>query len=130
MTATSGWDALCDTCPTTVGEDYGELIYVHQEFGLDEAGAQQWAVEHRAANPDHQVTVYRIMRSTMTLLDVHPNLAALLTGEEPVTEEGEHHPECGRISVPDVMMFCPTCQQPMTWCGCRFRCTADACVKP
>ena len=33
-----------------------------------------------------------------------------------------HHPECGSLSVPDVLYICEQCGRRMVWCGCRYYC--------
>lgn len=33
-----------------------------------------------------------------------------------------HHPECGSLSVPDVLIVCQKCGGDCKWCGCMYRC--------
>lgn len=34
----------------------------------------------------------------------------------------DHHPDCGRLSVPDCLIMCDQCGGHTKWCGCRYRC--------
>lgn len=33
-----------------------------------------------------------------------------------------HHPRCGQLSVPDVLIVCWSCGGETHWCGCTYRC--------
>ena len=34
----------------------------------------------------------------------------------------KHHPNCGELSIPDVLYRCQSCGKGMDWCGCRYYC--------
>lgn len=61
----SFWKAECQTCPTTIGVDYGQTVYVGIEVPESpnaESSVRLWAGRHERENPDHEVRVARFVR--------------------------------------------------------------------
>jgi hypothetical protein len=53
--------------------------------------------------------------------DIRPALREALAswGDD---ADNRHHPNCGELSIPDVLYCCQSCGKGMDWCGCRYYC--------
>ena len=75
---------------------------------------------------DYKPTCYHLADAVIAVIreandDIRPTLREALASWDDDADE-RHHPNCGELSIPDVLYRCQSCGNRMEWCGCRYYC--------